>query len=260
MLQFTVASPGPSGGIGIGFDCTYTGNEVIDLHQELSPRDQCSSNDIVCADLATLPFGCGYEVPNLQPGTFNVIVQAFAPGDEGQMDLTISVNDDRQLVNCSGGGAICADRRCATSPYCAKSACMPEQTIDPLPLTGKATFTLVQTAMEGVSGTVPCATAPGGQTAAIKVHLTAAADLSISYEQVGNHAVGLFPVTSMTAPCDAGTILACQPAVGFNTSGMASFTNVPAGDYYILVAGDQPDGTTQYSGSVDFSITGVPHT
>jgi hypothetical protein len=79
-------------------------------------------------------------------------------------------------------------------------------------------------------------------------------------------------------PCDAGTLLGCQGALGSGQSGMASFTNVPPGRYYLVVAGDQPDGVTacsttmpcpgggtcsngtcQYSGTVDIAISGTPH-
>jgi hypothetical protein len=36
-------------------------------------------------------------------------------------------------------------------------------------------------------------------------------------------------------------------------------SNVPVGRYYLVIAGDQPDGTTQYSGAVNIGVKGVPH-
>src|SRR6185503_15626928 len=101
VVQFTVDAAGAQGGIGVGFDCNQTGDQVIDLDVAGGPRDACDVNELVCADPKTLPFGCGYEVPNLQPGTYNVIVEAFTPGSEGTMNLTLSIVDDRQLEICN---------------------------------------------------------------------------------------------------------------------------------------------------------------
>ncbi|MDB4965196.1 MAG: hypothetical protein JWN44_885, partial [Myxococcales bacterium] len=103
VVQFTVAQGGMGGGFGLGFDCTQTGDHVLDLFSAGGPRDACDVNERVCADPKTLPFGCGYEVPNLQPGTYNVIVEGFQPGSEGVVNLTLSVDNDRQLEICNNG-------------------------------------------------------------------------------------------------------------------------------------------------------------
>jgi hypothetical protein len=267
VVQLTIPTAGGMGGVGIGFDCTQTGDHVLDLFAAGGPRDACDVNELVCADPKTLPFGCGYEVPNLQPGTYNVIVEAFTPGSEGTVNLTLSVVDDRQLEICNNGidddkdgFTDCADRKCATSPYCVKAQCRPDQTIDPLPLTGTNTFELVQTANNGVHGVAPCATKTGGQTAAIEIRLTAAADVTVNWQQIGDHVVAVYTDDGTILPCDAGTLLKCVSHVGMNMPGMATFTNVPAGRYYLLIAADQPDtSTTQYSGSVNVAISGKPH-
>jgi hypothetical protein len=267
VVQLTVPTGGTSGGVGIGFDCTQTGDQVLDLFAAGGPRDACDVNELVCADPKTLPFGCGYEVPNLQPGTYNVIVQAFTAGSEGTVNLTLSVVDDRQLEICNNGidddmdgFTDCADRKCATSQYCMHSQCTADATIDPMPLTGQNVFKLVQTSGNGVHATLPCATTPGGQNAVIGLNLTAAADLKLNFQQIGNHDVAVFTNDGTALPCDAGTLVACVKGPGMNQSGMATFTNVPSGRYWIVIGADAPDTmTVQSSGSVNVAISGTPH-
>jgi hypothetical protein len=267
VVQLTVPEAGPTGGVGIGFDCTQTGDHVLDLFAAGGPRDACDVNELVCADPKTLPFGCGYEVPNLQPGTYNVIVEAFTPGSEGTMRLTLSVVDDRQLEICNDkvdndrdGFTDCADRKCVTSQYCQQAQCRPDAEIDPMPLDGRQVFRQVQTAGAGVHATLPCATMPGGETAIIGLTLTAAADLTVNFLQIGNHDVAVFTNDGAALPCDAGTMLACVKGPGLNMSGMASFTNVPQGKYWIVIGADAPDmPNMQLSGSVNIAISGRPH-
>jgi hypothetical protein len=267
VVQLTIPTVGGSGGVGIGFDCTETGDQVIDLFAAGGPRDPCDKNELVCADPNTLPFGCGYEVPNLQPGTYNVIVQGFQSGTEGDMQLTLSVVNDRQLEICNNGkdddgdGKIdCQDRKCITSQYCTQDQCRPDATIDPMPLDGSTVFKLVQTAGAGVHATLPCATTPGGQTAIIALTLTANADINMQFQQLGNHDVAIFTNDGTALPCDAGTLLACINGPGKNLSGMASFTNVPLGKYWVVIGADAPDTAgNQQSGSVSIALSGMPH-
>jgi hypothetical protein len=248
--------------------CSQSGDQVVDLFAAGGPRDACDANTAFedCADPVTLPFGCDYEIPNLQPGTYNVLVEAFAPGSEGQVDLTLSIVNDRQLEICNNGidddgnGLIdCADPKCATSQYCASYQCRPDATIDPLPLDGSNTFKLVQTANNGVHGQVPCASGSGGQSAVVEISLTAAADLKLQWNQIGNHDFALYTVMGTQLPCDAGQLTGMCVKSGNAPSGAASFTNVPQGKYYLIVQGDQADGTTQYSGSVTVALSGMPH-
>jgi hypothetical protein len=266
VVQLTVPSAGMQGGVGIGFDCTQTGDQVIDLFAAGGPRDACDKNELVCADPTTLPFGCGYEVPNLQPGTYNVIVQGFQPGTEGTMSLTLSVVDDRQLEICNNGidddgdGFIdCRDRKCITSQYCASSQCHADATINPVPLNGTSAFRLVQTAGAGVHADLSCVSMKGGQTSIIGITLTANADLTLQYQQIGNHDLAVFTNDGSELPCDAGTQLACVKGPGANASGSTSFTDVPQGNYWLVIAADAPDGAVQSSGSVTIAISGMPH-
>ncbi len=269
VVQLTVPSGGTNGGFGLGFSCTMTGDQVLDLFSAGGPRDTCDSvsSTQVCADPKIIPFGCNYEIPNLQPGTYNVIVEGFTAGSEGAVDLTLSVIDDRQLEICNNGidddgnGLIdCADPKCATAANCLNLVCKPAVTIDPVPLDGSTTIKLVTTAGNGTHGAVPCATAAGGNSAVIEFQLTTAADLTVQYTQIGNHAIAVYNDISNMLPCDAASPpLACVAATGANSSGMQTFTNVPAGHYYMIIAGDQPDGTTQFSGAVDVAFSGTPH-
>ena len=178
------------------------------------------------------------------------------------MNLTLSVLDDRQLEICNNGidddgnGKIdCQDRKCATSQFCTAAQCRPDAVVDPMPLNGTNVFRLVQTAGAGPHGKVPCATTPGGDTAVIELTLTAAADLKASWNQIGNHAFALYTDDGSMLPCDAGTLVTCGPAVGNNVSGMLTFTNVPQGRYYLIIAGD----TAGASGSVNVALSGLPH-
>src|SRR5262249_42719072 len=125
VVQLTVAQGGSNGGFGLGFDCSESGDQVFAVDAAGGPRDACAVNEVVCADPNTLPFGCGYVVPNLQPGTYNVLVQGFDSGSEGSVNLTLSVQDDRQLEICNNGVdddgnglTDCADPKCVTSPFC----------------------------------------------------------------------------------------------------------------------------------------------
>jgi hypothetical protein len=43
-----------------------------------------------------------------------------------------------------------------------------------------------------------------------------------------------------------------------NQPGMATFSKVPQGRYYLIVQGDAPDGAVQSSGSVSLAISGTP--
>jgi hypothetical protein len=265
VVQFTVTQGGQGGGVGIGFDCTQTGDQVLALYAAGGPRDPCDVNELVCADPKTLPFGCGYIVPNMQPGTYNVIAEGFTPGSEGTVDLTLSVLDDRQLEICNNGIdddgnnlTDCADPKCATSTNCASQQCKPDASIDPMPLTGMNVFRLLQTAMNGLHGQVPCATTAGGQASVVAITLTAQADLKLSWNQIGNHDFALFSNAGTALSCTAGGIVGtCAKSNGM-TAGMASFNKVPQGKYYLIIQGDAPDGATQSSGSVNVALSGLP--
>ncbi len=262
VVQLTI---GGTSGVAIGFDCTETGDHVLALYQAGGPRDKCDLSELVCADPKVLPFGCGYAIPNLDPGTYNVVVAGYQPGSEGTVDLTLSISDDRVLEICNNGidddgngKTDCADRKCATNPSCAATQCRADDLINPVPLTGANTFRLVQTANNGVQANVPCATTPGGQTSVIELTLTAKADLTLQWNQIGNHDFSIYTKDGTQLPCDAGTNLVCKKSNG-TASGSVSFAGVPQGTVYLVIAGDAPDVVgNQSSGSVSIALSGTP--
>ncbi len=260
VVQLTVPTGGTNGGFGLGFDCTQSGDQVLDLFAAGGPRDQCDVNELVCADPSTLPFGCGYEVPNLQPGTYNVVVQGFQAGTEGTVNLTLSVIDDRQLEICNNGidddgnGLIdCQDPKCVTSPSCATSQCRADATIDPMPLDGSTVSKLVQTSGAAAQAQPACESTPGGPTAVVALRLTAKANLSLTWNQLGNHDFALYTQAGSLLPCDAGPIISCNPSAGAAV-GSTQWSAVPSGRYYLVVAADTPAS----AGSVALQLSGSP--
>jgi hypothetical protein len=233
---------------------------VLDLFAAGGPRDACDVNELVCADPKTLPFGCGYEVPNLQPGTYNVIAEAFQPGTEGNMSLTLSIVDDRQLEICNNGidddgnGLTdCADPKCITSPFCMSAQCRADATVDPVPLDGSMVSRLVQTSGAMVQATPACESMTGGPTAIVKLRLTAKADLKLQWNQLGTHDFALYSDAGAGLPCSAGMLVSCNPSAGAAT-GSTQWLGVAAGTYYLVVAADTPAS----AGSVSLTFSGSP--
>ncbi|HXU68272.1 MAG TPA: hypothetical protein VN947_03035 [Polyangia bacterium] len=260
VVQLSVPAGGTNGGFGLGVDCTQTGDQVLDLFAAGGPRDACDVNELVCADPNTLPFGCGYEIPNLQPGTYNVIAEAFSPSTAGTVNLTLSIIDDRQLEICNNGkdddgnGLIdCADPKCVTSPFCMSAQCKPDAVIDPVPLDGSTVSKLVQTSGAATQAKPPCESTPGGPTAVIELRFTAKANVSLTWNQLGNHDFALYSETGSGLQCDAGMLVACNPS-GNAATGTTTFANVPAGRYWLVVAADSP----MSAGSVSVGLSGSP--
>ena len=111
--------------------CTQTGDQVLQFSSHLAPLDQCDAHLVTCADPATLPGGCNFGIPAMQPGAYYLLVQAFTSGSEGTVDLRLRGVAQRVPEICDNGidddgdGAIdCNDRKCATdespetTPWC----------------------------------------------------------------------------------------------------------------------------------------------
>jgi hypothetical protein len=77
-------------GLGVSCNDTKPADNVEGLFAEAGPRDPCDKLEIECGDPEVIPFGCNYEVPNLQPGTYYMIVEAFQAGSEGKTNITLS--------------------------------------------------------------------------------------------------------------------------------------------------------------------------
>ena len=243
VVRLTLTQP-----MSLGIDCSETGSHVFELSRQLQPLDACNANSVNCADPEVLPFGCSFAIPNLQPGTYNLIVQAFQPGSEGTVKLTLSGLGDATREICNNGidddgdGAIdCMDLKCVTDPACAKFACRPDQNVGLLPLDGTLTpAVVVQTSTAGDDEkTAMCTSAPGGQDAVVDFQLPALADLTVQWAQAGNHALAIYADGGMLLACEASTNLACFKTGGAAT-GMQVFPKVPMGRYHLVVDADKP--------------------
>ncbi len=228
-------------------DCTDGGSHVFELSRQVQPLDACNLNDIVCVDPAVLPFGCGYSLPELQPGEYNLIVQAFQAGSEGVVTLTLTGLQSTLRENCTNGidddndGAIdCSDRKCVTTPDCVRFACRADVAVGLLPLDGSARSVVVQTAMAGDDQhATTCASAAGGQDGVIDFQVPATADVTMQWAQVGDHDFALYDDEGMLLACEVGTPRGCVASDGMAT-GVHVFSALPPGRYHLVVDADQP--------------------
>ncbi len=241
IVKVTLTQP-----MGLGFDCNETGSQVFQLTQQLQPLDACDANPVNCADPTTLPFGCNFIMPNLQPGVYHVLVDAFAAGQEGSVNLTLFGEQEKVLEICNNGidddgnGLIdCADPACFTSPLCQQYTCNPDKSLGLLPLDSSTVSTTVQTAGNGDKFKAPCVSAVGGQDADVDFQLPATTDLTIAWAQAGNHDFALYPDVNDAAACNAGTVINCTTSNGAQT-GSYVLTKIPGGKYHLIIDADKP--------------------
>jgi hypothetical protein len=144
-------------------------------------------------------------------------------------------------IDDDGDGFVdCADRKCVTSPECAKLACRADQSIGLLPLNGTPSSVVVQTTNAGNNETLTtCGGQPGGQDADVDFQVPATADLTLNWAQVGNHDFAIYPNDGMLFACEADTVVACLPSAGAPT-GAHVFGALPAGTYHLVVDADAP--------------------
>jgi hypothetical protein len=233
--------------MSLGHDCTDTGSHVIALSRQVMPLDACNEHQIVCVDPAVIPFGCGYSLPELQPGAYNIIVQAFEAGSEGTVTLTLTGIQETVREICNNGvdddrdGFIdCADRKCVTEATCTKFSCRAEQNGGLLPLDGSPVSVVVQTAMAGDDQmTTSCASASGGQDGVIDFQVPALAEVTMQWAQVGDHDFALYDNEGTRLACDAGRQRACVSSAGMAT-GTHLFSALPPGRYHLVVDADRP--------------------
>jgi len=256
VVRLTLTQP-----MSLGIDCTETGSHVFELARQLQPLDACNANSVNCADPEVLPFGCSFVMPNLQPGTYNLIVQAFQPGSEGTVTLTLTGFSDANREICNNGidddgdGAIdCMDLKCVTDPSCAKFACRADQDVGLLPLDGSGSSVVVQTSTGGDDQpTAMCTSAPGGQDGVVNFQLPALSDLTVQWAQVGNHALAIYADSGMLLACEASTNYACFKTGGAAT-GTQVFTKLPMGRYHLVVDADKPGS----EGGVVLKLSALP--
>jgi hypothetical protein len=241
VVRFTVDTP-----MAVGIDCKDGGSHVMRLFQQLAALDKCNEHSqSACADPATLPFGCGFSIPGIQPGTYNLIVESFQAGSEGGMFLQIT--GVREIVReiCDNGidddldGATdCMDRKCVTSAICERFACRADDKLGTLPLDGTFAQTIVRTSTAGDDQTqTTCVSSGGGQDGDLDFTLSARADLTLQWAQNGNHVFQLYSDDGSFLSCEAGTSFGCFPTNGVAT-GTKVISSLPMGRYHLVVDAD----------------------
>jgi hypothetical protein len=198
-------------------------------------------------------------MPGLQAGNYNLIVDAFQMGSEGQVNITLFGVSPTTVEICNNGidddndGAVdCADRTCVTSPLCTQFACRADNLLGVLPLNGVPVQTIAQTTGSGDDQQTACATGMGGQDAVVDFQLPGTADLLIEWAQLGNHVLALFANDGALFACDAGASLACIPTNGLPI-GQQTIQRVPAGRYHLVIDANASGS----EGAVGLRITGV---
>ncbi len=254
IVQITLAE-----NAGMGFFCSqpFGTDAVLGLFAQAGPRDGCDKQEVACGDPKVIPFGCNYEIPNLQPGTYYVIAEAFQAGKEGTLNLTLSSIFDRALEICNNkidddvdGFIDCADKKCATSPYCIQKQCKADDTIDPMPVGGTKVDKLLTTVGKQVTAQPSCEAAPGGGNAVIFLNMPKKANLTVGFLQFGNHVFAIYPYLGAGLICEAASAIGCQASNG-SGSGTVTFNDVPAGKYWFIVAASKPG--TESSIALEFT-------
>jgi hypothetical protein len=243
--------------------CTHTGDQVIQVSSQVSPLDSCDAHpdDRNCADVKQGPFGCNFSFPGIQPGAHNLVVQAFASGTEGTVDLTLTGISGTIFEICNNGidddgdGAIdCYDIKCAGDPSCANLVCKPDSALGILRLDGTSTTAALSTSRSAhTQATSTCVSSKGGGEAALGFTLTSKADLTIEWSQFGNHALVLYKVLNESLPCEANTFIDCHATANAAT-GSYSRSGLEQGKYYLVVDADKPGS----EGAVMLQISGLP--
>lgn len=255
VVRVTLAEP-----MGLGVGCMQGGgSHVFQLSQQVAPLDACNEHNVSCVDPEIIPFGCSYIIPGLQPGQYNLLVEGFQAGSEGTVSLTLTgereqVREicDNRIDDDSDGAIDCADRKCVTSPLCAKFACRPDQTLGTLALDGNPTAVALQTSMSVDDQRASCAASTGGQDAVVDFQLPARANVTLEWAQVGSHALALYSNDGALLACDAGRAVACVSATGQPT-GRQVLSSLPAGRYHLVVDADRAGS----EGGVVVQLSGV---
>src|SRR5439155_16606358 len=130
-------------------------------------------------------------MPNLQPGIYDVLVQAFSSGQEGNVNLTLFGVEEKTLEICNNGidddgdgRTDCNDLKCVTSPLCQKFVCRADRNVGLVPLDGSTVSTTVQTSGAGDDQVLTCDSAAGGQDAVVDFTVPSKANVKIEWAQV----------------------------------------------------------------------------
>jgi hypothetical protein len=245
----------------LDFYCTQTGDQVFLLSAQLDPLDLCDAHVLSCADPSTLPGGCNFGIPSVQPGSYFLLVQGFASGTEGTVDLLLQGTAQRVLEICDNGidddgdGAVdCDDRKCAADESCSRQRCHPDKDLGLLAIDGSMVSLALQTSGAGNEQTKStCVSAPDGADAVVGFGLPGQTDLTVEWAQVGNHALVLYQSDIAQLPCEANALVDCNATSGAST-GSYLLKDLPAGKYYLVVDADKAGS----EGGVILQLSGSP--
>jgi hypothetical protein len=230
---------------GLRVVCDQTGDHVIGLFAAGGPRDACDSNPQNCADPTTGPVSCNFVFPNLQPGKYFLVAEAFRAGGEGTMRLRLSAVTDHAQEICdngldddSDGLTDCKDPNCSGKPACVDQSCVPDQAVGVLQRGGPAKSAAVQTDDDEDDLATSCAEEAGGGEQVISFSLAEQAAVEVDFLQFGNHAIALYRDRGSEFPCDTAPVT-CQPSGGVSV-GSLRFEDLEAGDYHLVVEATSP--------------------
>jgi hypothetical protein len=241
----------------LAVECNQSGDHVLGLFAAAQSRDACDASALGCADPSTGAIGCSFMWPNLQPGKYYVIVEAFKAGAEGTMTLTLAAKPDHALEICDNGidddgdGLTdCLDFNCAQSPACFGTTCVPDKSLG-LVVKGGAKKSVALTTSGAIDKSKTSCAKGGGAEQVIALTLAEPSLLQLNYAQFGNHVVALFQDKGQGTACDAHPI-ACSNTLG-QALGQVAFGGLSAGQYFLVVEADQPG----LEGSAIFDVLGL---
>ena len=250
--------------MSLSVQATQTGNQVIQIASQVNPLDSCDAyhDDVDCSILGQPPLYGDFAFPNIQPGPHNLVVQAFASGSEGTVNLLLTGLSETFLEICNNGidddgdGATdCYDIKCAGDPTCEYLECKPAPVLGILPLDGTPTTAAVSTSVSSADkATSTCVSGKGGGEAAVSFTLTAKADLTIEWSQFGNHDLVLYHQINAHLPCEANTQLDCHTTADAATGSYSLPPGLAQGTYYLVVDADKPGS----EGGVILQLSGFP--
>jgi len=232
--------------MNLGVRCTQSGDHVLQLAPQTSPLDACDSNMKGCFDPQRSTYGCNFTWPSLQPGVYNILVDAFTSGSEGTVRLTLRGSKQTVEEDCGNGkdddndGATdCEDRKCAGDDRCANLRCRPDKALGLLPLDGSTLSTAVATSdADDDQQKTACVSGPGGEDEVVGFELPGDTDLAIEWAQVGDHVLALYRADTLPLPCEANQLVDCHVTAGA-TTGNFSLNKLAAGKYYMVVDADK---------------------
>lgn len=217
----------------------FGGDQVLGLFAAGAPRDPCDMTPINCADPKTGSLGCDFIFPNLQPGKYYLVVEAFQPGNEGSMQLSLSATPDHAQEICNNGvdddgdGKIdCQDSNCAAKPICQGQTCTPDQKLGLIVKSGGIKNVAVTTTGAGDGVSAACALG-GGEDSVVAFTLAELATVQLDFAQFGNHVFALYEDKGQGFACDAAP-LGCQ-ASNNQPTGKVQFSGVKPGQYFLVV-------------------------